>query len=138
MGAKQDLANYQFKADLAKFQKIVRLNIRDLVRRLVLELWNKIIEHTPVDTGTARRGWGVVFDSLEVTVPPKGSYGPPPMPAQIHLIDGNQTVAIINAVEYIEALEFGHSARKPEGMVRISLEEVAANINAFIAASGTP
>jgi hypothetical protein len=74
-----------------------------LVNRLASNLYQRIQELTPVDTGRARSGW-------RMEVEPGGSY------------------LILNPVEYILHLEHGSSRQAPQGMVNVTLAEKEAHI----------
>lgn len=62
------------------------------------EVYDRIVRRTPVDTGTARDGWVLAQEGSVAT--------------------------INNDVPYIDELEEGSSKQAPNGMVRITLEEV--------------
>lgn len=49
-------------------------------------------------------------------------------------IDGGELIYITNNLPYIERLEFGHSKQAPAGMVRLSVAEVAAEIELMLEA----
>lgn len=128
-----DLSLYQFKADLVKFQKITGQLPGAIVKKIAFDIWRKLILKTPVDTGRARAGWGLSIGQPVVTVSakseyPKGSTAPEPPLPDMGGINGKQTVWILNAVEYIERLEDGHSDQAPAGMVRLSLMEMELEI----------
>ena len=135
-----DLSLYAFKADLAKFQAITKALPGDIVQKIAFDIWTKLILKTPVDTGRARAGWGLSIGEPAVTVPaaenyPKGYTGAPPPIPDVKAVDGTQVVWILNAVEYIERLEEGHSQQAPAGMVRLSLMEMELEIE-FLASDG--
>jgi len=60
-----------------------------------------LVFSTPVDTGNARLGWHVE---------PNGEY----------------SVSLVNRVEYIEALEAGHSAQAPDGIIAMAMPMIDA------------
>ena len=66
---------------------------------------------TPIDTGQARRGWAA-----------------PEMTESGDRLE----VFITNEVEYIVALEFGHSQQAPTGMLRNSMREIAGSFGQVI------
>lgn len=68
-----------------------------VIRRSHVELFNRIVDRTPVDTGNARGGWrqGGTLEAY----------------------------TIFNAVHYIRKLEHGASQQAPLGMVGISVAE---------------
>jgi hypothetical protein len=78
-------------------------DVEGLKEWLIEELALRIQARTPVDTGNARDGWN---------------------------IDGD---AIVNFVEYIQYLEYGHSQQAPNGMVRVTLAEVPMLIEKYLA-----
>lgn len=137
-----DLGTYQFEADLMKFADLVDVTIVDVVRKISLDLFARIIgnfdsHRHPVDTGRARAGWGITIGTPEVPVPPpapngQANYYPPPAIPDLARVDGTVPVYILNSVPYIERLEDGWSKQAPNGMVRLSLMEVEAEIEALI------
>lgn len=150
-----DLSLVQFQAEMAKFAKIVDINLATVVKKIAFDLFTKIVYRTPVDTGRARAGWGISINT-PITIVPTG-YGGKKLKAKssaheadvvnsyqategvqlpdLSGIDGTQQVFILNAVEYIEMLEDGSSKQAPAGMVRVSIAEVEAEINALVLAN---
>lgn len=122
-----------FKNDLKKLAQILDVNLGTVVRKVAFDLHAKIVLRTPVDTGRARAGWDITVSDPTQYLPPPGQYGDkgPPSGVEIH---GDQPVYVVNNVEYIEALEYGHSKQAPAGMVRISIVEEIAEIEETIAA----
>lgn len=74
-----------------------------IFKALVLDVYTRIYNETPVDLGYAQKGW-----NIEIT-------------------EGEDWIAaeIWNGVVYIVALEYGHSLQAPNGMVRRNLAEAA-------------
>lgn len=70
---------------------------------IVTETLVTVRRRTPIDTGNARSGW----DRF-----PPGTSQP------------GTTQWIFNNVDYIVALEYGHSRQAPEGMARITAAEM--------------
>lgn len=126
-----NLSLVQFKADIKKFAAQININQATVVRRISFDLWGKITKRTPVKTGRAHAGWGVSIGHAQVPTPPEGEYNPAPKPFPTVVIDGTQVVYILNNVEYIEALEDGHSKQAPAGMVRLAIAEVELEINSL-------
>jgi hypothetical protein len=48
-------------------------------------------------------------------------------------IDGTTAIFITSNLPYMEALENGHSGQAPNGMVRITVAEIAAEIDSMLA-----
>lgn len=130
-----DLSLLKFEADVAAFARLVRLNQAEVMRKIASDIWTRIVgnfqsHRHPVDTGRARAAWGLTFAPSIPTLPP-GVYPPPPEPNWAP-ITGTEIAYILNSVEYIEALEDGHSKQAPNGMVRLAILEVESEIEAIL------
>lgn len=130
-----------FNADLDAFARKLGLTKQTVYQRTSLELWNRITQRTPVDTGRARSSWNLAIGSPNPSIPPemgpgtgknKKSGTAPMSPSaafpDISKIDGSTVIYITSNLPYIEALENGHSKQAPVGMVMISVAEVQARI----------
>jgi hypothetical protein len=62
------------------------------------EIFNEIVDNTPVDTGYAQSQWNIDFPNED-------------------------TCVISNDCDYISFLEDGHSSQAPNGMVQIALDK---------------
>lgn len=125
----------QVKADLRKFASVLDIGIGLVVEKVSRDLHGKIVRRTPVDTGRARASWDVAVGAPAKTPPPvpgKESYAAKDFDPGSK-IDGTAPVYITSNLVYIEPLENGHSKQAPLGMVRISVAEVAAEIDAILA-----
>lgn len=98
-----------------------------LQKRIALDLLNRIVFRTPVDTGRARGGWQVSRGG------PQRRLGEPDRDGSATVSRGESVVralkpynnlAIYNNVFYIQFLENGYSQQAPSGMVGISVAEV--------------
>lgn len=134
-----------------KFAEKINLGIAAVVERLALDIFNRITERTPVDTGRARQSWQVTIGEVGTFVPPslgkgtganKGKDTPPQNPVAVFPtdinIDGKQPVFITSALVYMEKLENGSSTQAPAGMVRLAIAEVEAEIEAILADLNDP
>ena len=95
---------------------------------VALEMSKRVIMRTPVDTGRARANW-------------QASLGSPSSSSSLHTDRGGgattakaaevaegfgkkgQTFYLVNNVDYIKALEHGHSKQAPAGMVKVTENE---------------
>lgn len=97
-------------------------------RAIAMEGLNRLTTKTPVDTGRARGGWQVGIgnapseksDRLDTTGSATISAGSD----VISRVTTPVRVVIANNVEYIEALEHGHSQQAPEGMLGVTVDEL--------------
>ena len=149
----------KFGEALARFAKAeTPERARLLHRRLTLEALTRIVRRTPVDTGRARGNWqtsvGAPATGVIDEVDPQtaagstrsqklGDFNPAKSTAVTR--DVGAVVArgidaldplkpfgvtfIANNLVYIEPLENGHSKQAPEGMVAVTLAEIAAGLN---------
>jgi hypothetical protein len=105
------------------------------IRSLFFRLLEKVILKSPVDTGRARGGWGAapgVKLPPATPLPPKTDQTAEGLKLSTYsenLTGPKLKMALVNAVEYIEALEKGHSLQAPIGMVRISEMELQQEIS---------
>lgn len=124
-----------FKAPVAAFAKLLNLNQETVVRVIANELWiaitagARVSPGTPVDTGRAKASWIMSEGSPATSVPPPGDYSD--APGFMH-VSGKTNVFIVSNLDYIEALEHGHSDQAPKGMVRLSIAEVSARIELIV------
>lgn len=134
-----------FKADLEEFAEKAEMSMNKLIRYIVLNLWTKITERTPVDTGRARASWNLGVGAINQKVPSKTSKksegknktkGSPPkspenkFPSISKSTDlGSKPIYITSNLDYIQYLETGHSKQAVGGMVRISIAEIEVEIS---------
>ena len=116
-----------------KFNEMIDLGVgmQDDLLKYTEEIFKRIVMRTPVRTGRARAAWHMLppntpGDSYAYTVPAG------PHQAQAQSFDGSLSGAhtgpwdtiIGNNVDYIIALEAGHSRQAPNGMVAVTLLEL--------------
>lgn len=151
-----DLSLVTFNADIQAFAKLINANLAIVIKKIAFDLYTRLILKTPVDTGRARAGWGISVNTPIIIQPtgynnkaakkvkgPEGAdyeaafhaSGIFAMP-DLSAIDGTQQVFILNSVEYIEALEDGHSKQAPAGMVKVSIAELELEITSLLAQNG--
>lgn len=127
----------EFTLSIDKFIKAAPARASEVVRKVSTELLTSIVLKTPVDTGRARASWGVGLNRVDPAV-------------SITLVDkdGHQTIAkgmasinqwelgddvvIASNLPYIGMLEYGHSRQAPLGMVRTSIAEFGAFVDAAV------
>lgn len=122
----------RFQADLKKFEENSKLNMDQLIRWIVLELWTRIIKRTPVDTGMARSSWDVTIGEPSKNPPPLPNLTSYPAPEKPNLKSqglGKTPVFITTNLGYVSYLESGASKQAAGGMVRISIAELEVEID---------
>ena len=108
------------------------------LNKIAFDFLARVIKNTPVDTGRARGGWtsflvaaGVGTGSVRQGAGSKFSQeevakGLSESSFQKSFGSRKPFILITNAVQYIVALEFGHSDQAPAGMMRITFREMQA------------
>lgn len=101
--------------DIRKLKKFAREGTEKLervARMAVLDAGAKIVELTPVDTGFARAGWFPTVNGQQT--------GTEIAEFSFSGMKLGDTIGVANRVEYIWALENGHSKQAALGMVRVT------------------
>ena len=153
------IAQGAYLEDVDKFNREILAYSRELLPRQVVALQKNmalrvlrgVVMKTPVDTGRARGNWQVNIGSVpevEVESEEKGPRGKAPQGASGGVFDAGQAVIkslpskrpfhivwITNNVPYILRLEEGYSDQAPQGMLGLTLVEVAERISAEIGGS---
>ena len=121
-------------APIEQFAKLINVNLGTVVRRITMDLFNRITQRTPVKTGRARSSWQVSENTIPNTVPAPGTYSGPSAiaAAAAAAVSGTTVIYIVSNLDYIEPLENGHSAQAPAGMVTLSIAEVVAEIKLHV------
>ena len=123
-----------FEIDLAKFGKKAVNNASQFVRKVGFDMHSRIVQRMPKDTGRATANQQININSL-----PSGSVLEFDKDGNSTISKGEQvlatfnlgdTIFLYNNVEYIVPLEYGSSRQAPEGMFRISFQDVVNNLGA--------
>lgn len=125
----------KFDADLKKFANTINADFHKLLKKVIFDLFRKIVVKTPVDTGRARASWAVAKHAPGDFVQPKfeasigkGSATTTAMGNLPQIDDPYAVYFIFNNVPYIVRLENGHSKQAPVGMVQVALAEMEAEL----------
>jgi len=100
-------------------------------RAVMLEAMGRIMKRTPVDKGTARANWNVSRGAPDTSTDPAATIADVGAKrarnggriAGIRLFEGD-TGYIANGLPYINALENGSSKQAPQGMAKVTIEEL--------------
>ncbi len=117
-----------FALDISKFVEKTKLDLKTVTRKIMLDVFVRVILRTPVDTGRARGNWQTTLGSPaagEIDRKTKVGGGAPASEAAaiVATFPGDGYVYLTNNVPYILPLEYGSSGQAPAGMVRITLAE---------------
>jgi len=129
-----------FHRQLQAFETKTNKEMTAALKRIVLELFKRIMERTPVDTGTARVNWEIGVGSIprSVAIILEEGAEPEGFVSQEAWVNGLRELAairpgdvayIVNNIEYIEILEEGSKGRSGAGMVKLTVREFASIVD---------
>lgn len=112
-----DIGRFAFKST-AKLQKTQRL--------IAVKLFTLVVKRTPVDTGRLIANWIVSKNVInKSTNKNNDKSGRIVVENIIKTIDGKEKkVYLTNSLPYAIPIEYGHSQKRPEGMVRTSIADI--------------
>lgn len=132
-----------FTADLTRFCKAYDTDMKLVVQKITFEAFKRIILRTPVDTGRARANWGVTVGAANTVfaIEAEDKSGSATLTqaangVQQWVCEGS--IFITNNLPYIGVLEYGRddgkpgSSQAPNGMVRLTLEEMVAFVSSAV------
>lgn len=119
-----------FEADITRFIGKTEKSAEQAVRKITLELLNKVVMKSPVDTGRFRANWytSINFASKEVSASvDRTGTSSINRGNQIlaHYKFGDAAIYFSNSLPYAYRLETGYSKQAPNGMARLSVMEIA-------------
>jgi len=123
------MKNDRFRADLKRVIEKGKTNQSLFIRKLLLEIDRRLVLKSPVDTGRFRANWVVgSYNIDDSTTDSTDKTGATTLAKHQHQITGikynGQMVYITNSLPYAFPLEYGWSDKAPQGMVRITVEEI--------------
>lgn len=129
----------QFAKSLDDLGKKIESDIFDkVIRKVLFDLLQEIIRKTPVDTGRARASWVLSVDFDDFQLPP-GDYNSSfekVIPETMSWLPKSSQYVIYNNLEYIVALENGHSKQAPQGFVAQALAAIGEHVSKAARAAG--
>jgi hypothetical protein len=121
-----------FTAQIAAFVEKANGNIDLVVRKVALEMFSRVIQKSPVDTGRFKGNWQVAIGSIpDGTLQLDDKAGTATMAkvtAVALQLEAGQVIYLVNNLPYAQALEYGHSKQAPQGMVRLTIAEFNAAV----------
>lgn len=121
------MARGSFRLEIAEFAKQAGDKADIAVRKIMLDLFARLVEKSPVDTGRFRRNWQYSVNA-RATGTIDGNWttqsrAPPPETPQIAAGAFGKVHIIANNLPYAQRLENGSSKQAPLGMVGLTLNE---------------
>lgn len=129
----------KFNADLQAFAASINVQFETVVRKLIIDLFRRVVEKTPVDTGRARASWtlNIGRPSYQAQRANYKSNGPAATQEAMGQLDKvknvkpfEEIVWIANGLHYLPYLENGTATIAPVAMVELSIVEAEAEIEA--------
>lgn len=135
-----------FSQDITAFVKKTGVSADEVLRKLAFDAFGGLLRRSPVDTGRFRASWRVAINRIDQTVQPPPATAADEKPGSayrgsmqaahatnqaaasgaISKAKFGDSVNISNNLEYAEPLENGHSKQAPQGMLKITFEEIKA------------
>lgn len=132
-----------FSAEIARFARESEDRNRQILRATALEVFRRIVQRSPVDTGRFKGNW-IISDSeisyregMGPRFDAKGALALTAGQVQIKARPDDRPYLIANGLPYGPRLEYGWSKQAPAGMVRITAVEfpgILAKITAAVQA----
>ena len=100
-------------------------------RDIIWELGKAIVMDTPVDKGTLRGNWRPSYSPAQRQLDIQDKSGAQALAELQRFLDGfnGGTMYLLNGMPYAGPIEYGYSAKAPQGMVRRNVSR----INAIVA-----
>jgi hypothetical protein len=122
-----------FMLDIKRFTDKVDLNVKEVLQKLSLDMFTRIVMMSPVRTGRFRNNWytGIGTPSGEVnwsSMSPEGAASLGRIRMGSEMFGPGKVIYLSNNLPYANRLEYGYSMQAPAGMVRVSI----ASFQAFV------
>lgn len=123
-----------FEAQINQWITKAKGNIDLVVRKVALEMFSRVIQKSPVSTGRFKGNWQVAignipYGTLDLT-DPSGTATMSAVDAAVLGLKAGDIIYLVNNLSYAERLEYGWSKQAPQGMVRTTIQEFSAVVQA--------
>ena len=121
------MSNDQFRRDMRRIIDKAKNKNDQLVRKLCLDMYSRLVFKSPVDTGRFRANWQVGYGAPDTTttLETDQSGNAAVAKAEVELRGaGGNVVYLTNALPYAKRLEDGWSKQSPSGMVKLTVVEL--------------
>lgn len=129
----------QFARSLDALGKQIQEDVFDkIIKKALFDLLQQIIRTTPVETGRARASWTLDVDHDDFVLP-DGDYNnafEKAIPEGMSWLPDSDRYVIYNNLEYIQALENGHSKQRPSGFVAQAIAAIGNHVAKAARAAG--
>ena len=127
-----------FALSIKQFCDKTKANVDQVNRKVCLEILSGVVMKSPVKTGWFRGNWQVGENNQLKTasVEDKDVGGDATISKGSSVIDGLKAGGVVwisNNLPYARRLEYGWSGQAPFGVVRMTLNDVASNMDRIVA-----
>jgi hypothetical protein len=114
-----------FTIPLTQLAEKWKADLDTVTRKATLEVYTKVKNMTPVDTGRFRANWNVSHNVIDASTTESTDQSRMDREiAKVLTYPAGGVVYLCNGLPYATALEYGHSKlQAPNGMVRVSAQE---------------
>ena len=116
-----------FEAQLEDFRELAMAAIEQTIQDIVIQIGESLINLSPVDTGRFKANWqftiGAPANSSLIATDKEGDATIAKLIAAVNALEPGQVAYIVNTLIYAIPLEYGHSQKAPNGMVRLTIAE---------------
>lgn len=125
-----------FALDLSRLVEKAKGQTELVVRKVMLETFQRVVMKSPVDTGRFRANWVIGYNAPNTTTSTAtdksggGTIGKIASEVQTARVDDSMAIFCTNSLPYSVILEYGRdngqpgSKQAPNGMVRVTLAEI--------------
>jgi len=128
-----------FEQQLRRIEEDILRRQSQVVRKITMDVFNNVIQMSPVDTGRFRGNWQVATGSAPTgTVDledPSGNTVTAQVAGEVQGMEPGDVVYLVNNLPYAQPLEDGWSQQAPGGMVALTVQRFQPIADAAIRAA---
>jgi hypothetical protein len=128
-----------FARDISKFCRDTETTLELACKKVVFDLYRRVLRRSPVDTGRFRANNQIALNSMPsstiIEFDKDGNAVLREGKTVLQSFKLGDTAFIYNNVAYALALEYGHSKQAPSGVYRISLQEIMSHFEQIAGAA---
>lgn len=126
-----------FELQIAKFVEKAQGNIELVLRKVSFQVFSQVVVMSPVDEGRFKSSWLVSVNAVPTgdpgTIDKSGAPSFARINAAVLQMKAGDFITMTSNLEYSRPLEYGHSKQAPAGMVRLTVSQWNAKVNAAAA-----
>lgn len=124
-----------FSLDISRWIEKAKGNADKVTRAAAVLAAQGVVQMSPVDTGRFRGNWQLGIGSVNADtsspVDPGGAQVLGRIQAQVAQASAGDVLWVSNSLPYAQRLEMGWSKQAPSGMVRVTMADLPARIEAY-------